>query len=760
MVNFPTALDTFSNPGPTDLMDNADAGLDHDVQHSNANDAIEALQAKVGIDASAVTSSLDYLIKAAANPGHTHTEASLSGVLPLAGGVMTGAITFAGAQTFDATKLTGDIDLARIPATLTAKDADTLDTYHATSFLLKAGGTMAGNLSMNSNTLSIGSAGTLNLSTSNLVGGGKSFIQYPTAVGLAWGFGHITDGTSQDYPTDYGGSLTYNHTSAGDYTSIFELFFAKNDGLYLRRALTSTTWTSFGKVPLCSLENTWTALNQFTPTSPAVASAATNYIIGINVTNVLATIAAGITDSGYRYAIRADAYVADAGFYGTLGSQVSGTFRYGLYTSGSSDATITAAYGLNVTLFANAANGGTITTAYGLCLAKSGTGVTITNEWGVYQNSSTAMNAFYGTMRIGSVTAPDAQLAVTANEINAVKVTSYTATVDADATNYISGLTLYNQKATIAAGKTDSGYRVAQLIYARLSDTGFYGTLATNVGLYVYHGIQTCAASGERACNMSIGIGIYSYSGTGSTITTSYALYIQAATTLGTVTNDWAIYQASATQSNAFAGNTRFGGTTAPTVAVDVTGTIAASVAYNASTRQAMKPSYFGYSSTYRTLILGSAGTTIATDAVTLCFGVDVVANTSGSFSGNGSELIFRNSCYFKTVNSTNDNYISVFAFADGKVGLGPVVTANMLNAVEVFGDMRIQGSYKLTFGGTTGAADVELYRSAANVLYTPDTLKAGGYQSSDGTAGATKTITVASTTTITVKNGLITASA
>lgn len=59
-INYPTSLDTFSNPTSTDLMENALAGLDHDVQHSNANDAIEALEAKVGIDGSAVTTSFDY----------------------------------------------------------------------------------------------------------------------------------------------------------------------------------------------------------------------------------------------------------------------------------------------------------------------------------------------------------------------------------------------------------------------------------------------------------------------------------------------------------------------------------------------------------------------------------------------------------------------------------------------------------------------------------------------------------------------------
>jgi hypothetical protein len=55
-INFPTSLDTFTNPTATDYLNSPS----HAAQHANANDAIEALQAKVGIDGSAVTSSHDY----------------------------------------------------------------------------------------------------------------------------------------------------------------------------------------------------------------------------------------------------------------------------------------------------------------------------------------------------------------------------------------------------------------------------------------------------------------------------------------------------------------------------------------------------------------------------------------------------------------------------------------------------------------------------------------------------------------------------
>jgi hypothetical protein len=55
-VNFPVSLDTLTNPAGTQTLDNPD----HAEQHANANDIVEALEAKVGIDSSAVTTSHDY----------------------------------------------------------------------------------------------------------------------------------------------------------------------------------------------------------------------------------------------------------------------------------------------------------------------------------------------------------------------------------------------------------------------------------------------------------------------------------------------------------------------------------------------------------------------------------------------------------------------------------------------------------------------------------------------------------------------------
>ena len=57
-TNFPTSLDSLTNPISSDPLNNPS----HSDQHANSNDAIEALEAKVGVDGSAVTSSLDYKV--------------------------------------------------------------------------------------------------------------------------------------------------------------------------------------------------------------------------------------------------------------------------------------------------------------------------------------------------------------------------------------------------------------------------------------------------------------------------------------------------------------------------------------------------------------------------------------------------------------------------------------------------------------------------------------------------------------------------
>lgn len=54
--NFPTSIDTFTDPTATGKLNSPS----HSQQHINNNDAIEKLEAKVGVDGSAVTTTHDY----------------------------------------------------------------------------------------------------------------------------------------------------------------------------------------------------------------------------------------------------------------------------------------------------------------------------------------------------------------------------------------------------------------------------------------------------------------------------------------------------------------------------------------------------------------------------------------------------------------------------------------------------------------------------------------------------------------------------
>ena len=55
-TNFPTSVDSYTRPQSTDQT----SSPSHSTLHDNVYDAIEALEAKVGVDSSAVTTSHDY----------------------------------------------------------------------------------------------------------------------------------------------------------------------------------------------------------------------------------------------------------------------------------------------------------------------------------------------------------------------------------------------------------------------------------------------------------------------------------------------------------------------------------------------------------------------------------------------------------------------------------------------------------------------------------------------------------------------------
>ena len=90
-TNFPTSLDALTNPTSGQTLNSPS----HSTQHANSNDAIEALQAKVGVNSSAVTTSLDYIVRnlSAANiTSGTLPSARLAGITSLSLSTGAGAI--------------------------------------------------------------------------------------------------------------------------------------------------------------------------------------------------------------------------------------------------------------------------------------------------------------------------------------------------------------------------------------------------------------------------------------------------------------------------------------------------------------------------------------------------------------------------------------------------------------------------------------------------------------------------------------------
>jgi hypothetical protein len=95
-----------------------------------------------------------------------------------------------------------------------------------------------------------------------------------------------------------------------------------------------------------------------------------------------------------------------------------------------------------------------------------------------------------------------------------------------------------------------------------------------------------------------------------------------------------------------------------------ITGAGVVRSADGSTSRPILQYSQFGYSSgQWKTVILGSSSANYTTDGVTLCFNVDVSGNTSGAYSGDGREYIFRNVGSFITPNSSNNGYNTLLSW-------------------------------------------------------------------------------------------------
>lgn len=91
-TTFPTTIDSFTNPTNSSNMN--DVGVVHADQHANTNDAIEAIEAYVGVTGSTDVNSLTYKLTqkqdkvSFTNPPATSTSTGTSGQIIVNGGYL------------------------------------------------------------------------------------------------------------------------------------------------------------------------------------------------------------------------------------------------------------------------------------------------------------------------------------------------------------------------------------------------------------------------------------------------------------------------------------------------------------------------------------------------------------------------------------------------------------------------------------------------------------------------------------------------
>ena len=86
MAIFPTAIDTFSNPTSADKLD-GNGGLNpaliHHSQHTLENDALSAIEIKLGVDFSSVNSTVDFALQVLEMVWMNHRKGGYEEVTPV-----------------------------------------------------------------------------------------------------------------------------------------------------------------------------------------------------------------------------------------------------------------------------------------------------------------------------------------------------------------------------------------------------------------------------------------------------------------------------------------------------------------------------------------------------------------------------------------------------------------------------------------------------------------------------------------------------
>ena len=96
-------------------------------------------------------------------------------------------------------------------------------------------------------------------------------------------------------------------------------------------------------------------------------------------------------------------------------------------------------------------------------------------------------------------------------------------------------------------------------------------------------------------------------------------------------------------------------------------------------TREAATPSTFGYSSSYKTLILGSTSTDYSTTGVTLSLGQNTLGITGSTYQGDGREIIVRRLQGFMIPNAAGTNWEPLMSWNGQTISMPGAVTTGTL---------------------------------------------------------------------------------
>jgi hypothetical protein len=167
-------------------------------------------------------------------------------------------------------------------------------------------------------------------------------------------------------------------------------------------------------------------------------------------------------------------------------------------------------------------------------------------------------------------------------------------------------------------------------------------------------------------------------------------------------------------------------GTDSPGQKLEVIGNISSGLS-STTTRTALIANTFGYSTSWKTLTLGSAGTNYQTDAVSLCFNVILNQNSSGLYSGDGSEYFWRNTGSFKTPNSDNNGYNTILSWnSSGQPYFSNNVGIGVTGPLSPLSIQANSGGGALRFvGRSDGISGIDFFNSTQTV---------GNYFQSNGT--------------------------